>query len=97
VARAEISVQKMPSRAQHARHFGEEAWKPRVVVRSFDIDHRVEGLSGKRQILGVAATDLQHPFAAEIDLSRRAVITLDENRSGSSETASARAIGGSSS
>jgi hypothetical protein len=43
-------------------------------VRGFDIDHRVEGLVGERQVLGVALHELQAgqivPFPAKVDTGR---------------------------
>ena len=44
----------MPARSKHPRHFLEETTVVRVEVRGFDVDHRVEALVGKRQILGIA-------------------------------------------
>src|ERR1700742_4133969 len=68
---AEIDVQKTPSRAQYARYFGEETRKVWVTVRGFDIEHRVEGLIGEGQILGIAVHEIQPgqtvPFPAEGD------------------------------
>ncbi|MDT7761553.1 MAG: hypothetical protein QOC63_973 [Mycobacterium sp.] len=74
VARAEIGVEEMPSRAQHAGHFTEEAGEPRVAVRGFDIDHRVEGLVREGQVFSVASHEIQAgqivPFPAERDAGR---------------------------
>ena len=56
---AEIDVEEMPSRAQHPHHFGEEAVEVRVGVRGLDVEHRVEGLIGERQALGVAVHEIQ--------------------------------------
>ena len=49
----------MSSWAQHARHFGEETWEVWVAVRSFDIDHGVEGFVGEGQVFGVALHEFQ--------------------------------------
>ena len=56
--RLAIGIEEMPSRAQHARHFIKETGLVRVVIRGFDIDHRIEGLVGEGQILGVALDEI---------------------------------------
>ena len=56
---AEVDVEEMPARAQHPHHFGEEAIEVRVGVRGLDVEHRVEGLIGERQVLGVAVHEIQ--------------------------------------
>ncbi|CFR94672.1 Uncharacterised protein [Mycobacterium tuberculosis] len=64
----------MSARAKHARHFGQEAAKVGVLVRGFDIDHRIEGFVGERQVLRVALHELQagQPVLcpAEVDAGR---------------------------
>ena len=56
---AEVDVEEMPARAQHPDHLGEEAVEVRVGVRGLDVEHRVEGLIGERQVLGVAVHEVQ--------------------------------------
>jgi hypothetical protein len=58
-ARSDIGVQEMPSWAQYARNFCKKPRKPRIEVRCFDIDHRVEGLVIEREVLGVAVHEIQ--------------------------------------
>ena len=56
---AVIGVQEMSSRPQHAHHLGEKTNEVGILVRGFDIDHRIERFIGKRQVLGVALDEIQ--------------------------------------
>ena len=68
----------------------------RVPVQS-GVGGRVHGAHEVVGSAAVAATDLQHPLAAEIHLGRSAVVQLDTEPVGFVGAASGRAIGGSSS
>ena len=46
----------MPTRVQHARHFGEETREVTVPVQGFDFDNRVEGLVGKGRFPALPCT-----------------------------------------
>ena len=56
---AEVDVEEMPARPKYPNHLGEEAVEVRVAVRGLDVEHRVEGLIGERQVLGVAVHEIQ--------------------------------------
>jgi hypothetical protein len=62
------------ARAQHAGHFAEKGGLVRVVIRGFDVHHRIKGLVGEGQVLGIALHEIQArqsvPLFAERDARR---------------------------